>query len=258
MPDISGLEVMRRIRGTREDIEFIVMTGFPSIDAAIDALRTYRAYDFITKPIDNIRTFTKTIDQALERRRLRVEKQALIDRLRRTNETLRREVEERRQAEAALRKSQRMLEAESGRLARKNTALEVLLEKRQGDKADLEKHMHFNVRRLIQPQIDLLKETKLNSHQHTLLRSISSNLDEIVTPLMPGLPVPYLGFTAKEIQIINQVKQGKSTKEIAELLHLSQRTIETHRNNIRQKLGICHEKINLRTYLLSLQTDGEY
>jgi len=60
-------------------------------------------------------------------------------------------------------------------------------------------------------------------------------------------------LTPKEIEIINFIKQGKTVKEIADVLCLSTRTIETHRNNIRSKLGIKNKKVNLTTYLLSIK-----
>jgi DNA-binding CsgD family transcriptional regulator len=51
-----------------------------------------------------------------------------------------------------------------------------------------------------------------------------------------------------EIQVTNLVRQGKTTKKIAELLNLATSTIDTHRNKIRKKLGIKNKKINLKTY----------
>ena len=60
------------------------------------------------------------------------------------------------------------------------------------------------------------------------------------------------GFTPAEIQITNLIKQGKTTKEIAEFLNLATSTIDSHRNNIRKKIGIKNAKTNLRAYLSSI------
>ncbi len=63
----------------------------------------------------------------------------------------------------------------------------------------------------------------------------------------------YLNLTPTEIQTANLIKQGKTSKEIAELVNLSTRTVEFHRDNIRKKMGVKNKKVTLRTHFLSIQ-----
>ena len=49
MPGISGLEVLQRLREQRVDSAFIVMTGFGTVDTAVEAMKL-GAVDFVQKP----------------------------------------------------------------------------------------------------------------------------------------------------------------------------------------------------------------
>ena len=57
-----------------------------------------------------------------------------------------------------------------------------------------------------------------------------------------------------KMQISNFIRQGYSSKEIAELLNISPATIDKHRKNIRKKLGITNKKQNLRSVLSSISS----
>jgi DNA-binding CsgD family transcriptional regulator len=55
-------------------------------------------------------------------------------------------------------------------------------------------------------------------------------------------------------QVTNMVKQGKRSKEIAEIMQISPGTIDVHLKNIRKKLGLAHQKTNLQS-MLSFNTE---
>ena len=50
MPQMSGLEMLERLRGEGSDIPVIVQTSRGSIDTAVEAMRA-GAFDFIVKPV---------------------------------------------------------------------------------------------------------------------------------------------------------------------------------------------------------------
>jgi len=175
-----------------------------------------------------------------------------------------RDVTERRQAAAALQTAHdelerrvaertEQLQVKTKNLEEVNTALNVLLKKREEDKTQLEEKVLLNVKELILPFLDKLKNSGLNTTQQTYRQIIEGNINDIVSPFVRTMSTKFLNLTPSEIQIANMVKQGLTTKEMAQLLNLSARTIESHRDNIRKKLGIKNKKANLRSYLSSLQ-----
>jgi len=169
-----------------------------------------------------------------------------------SNEQLKEEIRERKQFETELRNREKELKNKTAQLEELNAALKILLKKRDEDRIELEEKMVSNVRELVLPFLAKLNKGKLPEKQSAILSIIESNLKDIVSPFARRLSSKYLGFTPTEIQVANLIKQGKSTKDIAELSNLSPRTVEFHRDNIRTKLGIKNKKINLRTQLLSL------
>ena len=163
-----------------------------------------------------------------------------------TNRRLQQQIEERKRAEAALR-------AQSSYLEEVNTALQVLLKKREEDKREMQENVLSNVKELVSPYLIRLKKGHLEPHQATMLEILQSNLDNIISPFISKLSSRYLNFTPTEIRVANLIKEGKTNKEIAELLLISKNTVLFHRHHIRTKLGLRNKKINLRTHLLSYE-----
>ena len=168
------------------------------------------------------------------------------------NERLLQEIEERKKIETSLRETEEHLRDQSLNLQETNTALKILLKQRDKDKADLEEKVMANVKALILPYIEKMKNTPISASQQTYLEILENNAQDMVSPYMKKLSTQYQQLTPMQIQVADLVKAGKTTKEISELLNLSDRAIEFHRNNIRNKLGLKNKKMNLRSYLLSL------
>ncbi len=236
MPGMDGIEVLKKVKALDKDIEVIILTGFATMDNAIEALRDGRAFDYLTKPLDDVDALIMTVNKALERRRLRKENRSLLNRLQQANTEL-----------------EQRVEARTVELEKANIALHVLLEKRDQDKKEFEARIVSNVKTLILPYLEKLKKGQLPENRKAYVNIIETNLNELISPFAHGVSHKYFNLTPTEIQIADLIKQGHTTKEIAEFLNVSAKTVEFHRDNIRKKLGIKNKKINLRTHLLSFK-----
>ena len=137
------------------------------------------------------------------------------------------------------------LSARDIKLQEANTALKVLLEQRDLERRELERTIQANVSKLILPAVRALECGQLTESQKIQVESIKINLNLLTEA--HGHRLSHLSST--EMQVANFVKAGKCTKEIAQFLHVSASTINTHRDNIRKKLGIKNTKTNLKVEL---------
>jgi PAS domain S-box-containing protein len=168
-----------------------------------------------------------------------------------------RDVSQRKHEEELLLKTteqlDKLLQERTSDMKELDTALKVMLKRIEGVKTEIRDQIIFNVSEFVLPYLEKIKKTNLNEVQRTYLNSLEKNLNDITAPILRGVSTKYLKLTPTEIQVANLIKQGKDTKEIAGTLFMSARTIETHRYNIRNKLGLKGKKLNLRTYLTSLE-----
>jgi PAS domain S-box-containing protein len=162
-----------------------------------------------------------------------------------------RNITDRKLAEKKLRERGMELEKKTQSLEEANTALKVLLRQREEDKIELKEKVLLNVKDLVLPYLEKLKKKKLGEKQRVYIGIMESNLNDIVSPFVHKLSSKIIKLSPTELQVSNLIKQGKTTKEIAEIMNLATSTIDFHRNNIRKKFGIKKKKINLRTFLSS-------
>jgi DNA-binding NarL/FixJ family response regulator len=224
LPDSTGLKTLSRLRPTVSTAAVIVLTGLNDEAVAIEALRE-GAQDYLLKDRMSPEVLWRSIRYAIERKRV----------------------------ELKLLARERELEKQTLDLEEVNAALKVLLKQREADKKELEERIATNFRELVRPLLEKLKMTGLNNRQQAFLEIAENELNNILAPFLRKVSAGHLKLTPTEIQVANYVKHGKSTKEIAGLMNLSTKTVQVNRNNIRRKFGIINQKINLRTYLLSVK-----
>jgi PAS domain S-box-containing protein len=162
-----------------------------------------------------------------------------------------RDITERKMAEEAILKRERELEIKSNELEELNTALKVLLKRREEDKNDLEEKLLANVKDLVFPYIEELKKGNMDERRKTFVNILESNLKNILSPFGHRISSKYMNLTDREIQVASLIKEGKSSKEIADLLSVTESAINIYRYRIRKKLGLGKTH-NLKAYLSSL------
>jgi PAS domain S-box-containing protein len=163
-----------------------------------------------------------------------------------------RNVTKRVKAEKALEESRRELEIKTNSLEEVNAALRFLVERRDEDKKELEERVLMNVKELVVPLLEKVREGRLDSRQTTYLDVLESNLNDIISPFSRTLSSKHLGLTPTELRIADMIRDGRKTREMARLMNLSPRTVESHRESIRKKMGIKNRRANLRSHLLSV------
>lgn len=138
-------------------------------------------------------------------------------------------------------------------LEEKNEALTTLLARGEDDKRILEDRIKSNVKELVLPYVEKLKVTELNIEQLTYLEIIETTIKNVFSSFLQKITSKQYHFTPKEIQVATLIREGKTTKQIADIMKVTRSAIGLHRHHIRNKLGLGKAKVNLRSYLLSLQ-----
>ena len=154
--------------------------------------------------------------------------------------------------EEALRESREELKEQKQSLEEANIALKVLIKHRENDKLELEKNVLTNVKELVLPYVEKLKEVPLKPRNKTLVEIIENHLKDIISPLLQKFSNAQIILTPQEIKVVALIKDGKSSKEIADILAISETTVNFHRKNMRKKFGLKNRQINLRSYLMSM------
>jgi PAS domain S-box-containing protein len=162
------------------------------------------------------------------------------------------DITERRNAQNALKQREKELIQRSRDIEEANNALRIFLKRRTEDQKNLESRLQHNINELVIPYVRELQNYDLDERGKCHLNILEANLKDIVSPFLNTLSSGYKTLTPTEIQVASMIKQGMTSKNIATLLGVAVGTVDTHRNNIRKKLGLKKGKTNLRSCLLTI------
>ena len=123
---------------------------------------------------------------------------------------------------------------------------------RNQDNDTLRNAILTNIKELVFPYLQRVRNGRLTESQAAYMDIIESSLNHVISPFLQKMTGAYSRFTPTEIQVADMIRSGKTSKEIAKLLHVCTGTIEGHRNSIRKKLGLSNKKTNLHSYLSSM------
>jgi PAS domain S-box-containing protein len=136
-----------------------------------------------------------------------------------------------------------------------NTALRVILEQRNRDRAELEQTIVTNAETTVVPLLERLRKHLAHTPEATYVDAALQTLRELVLPFAQSLDALAGGrvqLTLREREIVNLIRAGKSSSEIAETLYISPATVAFHRKNLRRKLGLEARGPSLAAHLARL------
>ncbi len=137
-------------------------------------------------------------------------------------------------------------------LQEQETALKVLFSHREQELKSISEKILSNINLLINPLVNELKIKLKNQPEIQQINQLEKYLKNITDSLISKLVDKMYDLTPKEIQIASLIKEGKSSKIIAQILGISLKAVEFHRLNIRKKFNLKNTKANLQSFLLHL------
>jgi len=160
---------------------------------------------------------------------------------------------EKKEAEMSLKQTTSDLRKKTVELENKNIALRELIAQIGFEKKALQDQMKLNIELTVLPLLKKMQnpDTSREAWQN-YLRAAEQNLEDVTSAFTRKVIEDRVRLSPRELEICNLIKNGLSNKEIAQLLHISLLTVERHRHNVRKKLRIDNEKVNLATFLREL------
>lgn len=237
MPGLDGLAVLDAVAAEAPGVPVVVVSGTTDIRHAVGALR-HGAWDYLVKPIHDPDLLQHVLDKALAHARVLQENWGYRERLE----------EEVRRKTAELTLANEKLSQEKAQVEAMNVTLRNVLGAVEQEKRAIAEAVRSGLDIRVLPVLEKLAREPSVEARAGFLRVLREELLRLGGEQESAAP-PLTGLTPTEMEVCRYLELGRSSKEIAELLHCSMETVQTHRKNIRSKLGIRGAKVNLNALL---------
>ncbi|GAB4347350.1 MAG: hypothetical protein Kow0089_24880 [Desulfobulbaceae bacterium] len=254
-PGPDGAWVAKQCNALDPSLNIVIVTAYsdvPPQDIARE-LQTPARLFFIRKPFhwDEIHQFASALTENwLMQRELEARQHSLEMEISRQNGELVRVQRRLRKALASHADREEELRDVTRHVEEVNTDLRVLLAERERDRTSLALEIRRRIGEEVFPFLTMLRDTELSGKQHRYLDALEEKLASITTPDATVKTARRVKLSPVELKVADLIKQGLSSKEIADSLSLSPLTVESYRKTIRKKLGLTNRGENLRSYLL--------
>jgi len=124
------------------------------------------------------------------------------------------------------------------------------------EKTGQDKLIAHKIETLLFPALDRIRKEPSKDMQNSYLDIIREHLLGLTKTFPRELDIGFIRLTRSEMKICHYLQAGYSSKDIADTLNISIETIQTHRKNIRKKLGLHGRKTSLYSFLSTRRKIG--
>ena len=222
---------------------YFLTTAAPIFDKNKDFI----AFVHTVKDITKLREAENSLKHANKLLEEKIKKRA--SELVKIYEKLKKETTERKKSEKALKESANKLQRQRTILKQKNSALNEIISRIEIEKNRIKNNIASNIGRIVIPTLEKLHH-KVDSD--ICIKLLKNQLEDIASQYAIKINQAIYKLTPREIEICNFIKSGLPSKEIADFLNISLKTVNKHRRNIRKKLELINSNINLSSYLAEI------
>lgn len=141
------------------------------------------------------------------------------------------------------------LEETQAEVKEKEIALKAVIKSVEEDRKEMREQLTSQVKKQMLPALERITTSDAPEVREGYKNVIEDQLVDLANDSSGGFDSDLLRLSPREMEVCQLIQLGRSGKEIAILLNMSFETVQTHRKNIRKKLGLRGRKASLFTYL---------